>query len=287
MGEQEADWIGEQAERFDVEILIVEDSPTQALCLERVLEKAGYRVAIAGHAEQALEYLDGTVPAMVISDIVMPGMDGYELCRRIKDDPRLSHLPVLLITFLSDPVDILRGLHCGADNFITKPYQERDLLSRIQYLLVNSQLRQRSAAILGMEVFFGGRRHFLTAERLQIVDLLLSSFESAVMDKLDLEKANTELNRLNARLLLEIQERKRAEKEKERLIQDLQRALADIKKLSGLLPICASCKKIRDDKGYWRQIEAYIRDHSEADFSHGICPECARLLYPDLDAYDE
>ena len=61
---------------------------------------------------------------------------------------------------------------------------------------------------------------------------------------------------------------------------DLQQALANVKKLSGFLPICASCKKIRDDKGYWNQIEAYIRDHSEAEFSHGICPDCARALYP-------
>ena len=75
---------------------------------------------------------------------------------------------------------------------------------------------------------------------------------------------------------------KLAEEERERLIQELTNALATVKKLSGLLPICSSCKKIRDDKGYWKRIEEYIRDHSEADFSHGICPECARRLYPDL-----
>jgi hypothetical protein len=72
------------------------------------------------------------------------------------------------------------------------------------------------------------------------------------------------------------------EAEREKLIRELQDTLAQIKKLSGLLPICASCKKIRDDQGYWNQIEAYIRDHSEAKFSHGICPECMKKLYPDL-----
>jgi hypothetical protein len=77
-------------------------------------------------------------------------------------------------------------------------------------------------------------------------------------------------------------ERKRAEMEREKVILQLQDALAKVKTLSGLLPICASCKKIRDDKGYWTQIEAYIRDRSEAEFSHGICPECVRKLYPDL-----
>jgi PAS domain S-box-containing protein len=81
----------------------------------------------------------------------------------------------------------------------------------------------------------------------------------------------------------DISERKRAEEEREKLIHDLQKALSEIKILKGILPICASCKKIRDDRGYWRQIEAYIRDHSEAEFSHGICPECKEKLYPGLD----
>lgn len=76
--------------------------------------------------------------------------------------------------------------------------------------------------------------------------------------------------------------RKRAEEEREKLIKDLQDALAKIKTLSGFLPICSSCKKIRDDKGYWNQIETYIQDHSEAEFTHGLCPGCTKKLYPDL-----
>ncbi|MBW2171882.1 MAG: PAS domain S-box protein [Deltaproteobacteria bacterium] len=77
----------------------------------------------------------------------------------------------------------------------------------------------------------------------------------------------------------DITKRKRAEEEREKLVQELQDALAEVKALSGLLPICASCKKIRDDQGYWTQLEAYIRDHSEAEFSHSICPECREKLY--------
>lgn len=77
-------------------------------------------------------------------------------------------------------------------------------------------------------------------------------------------------------------ERKRAEAEREKLIKELQDAIARINKLNGLLPICAHCKKIRDDKGYWNQIESYIREHSEAEFSHGICPDCAQELYPEF-----
>ncbi len=80
----------------------------------------------------------------------------------------------------------------------------------------------------------------------------------------------------------DITPQKKSETEKELLIAQLRDALAQVKSLSGLLPICSSCKKIRDDSGYWRQIEAYIRDHSEADFTHSICPDCARKLYPDI-----
>ena len=81
-------------------------------------------------------------------------------------------------------------------------------------------------------------------------------------------------------IIRDISERKQHEKERDALIDNLKKSLTKVRKLSGLLPICASCKKIRDDKGYWNQIEAYIRDHSEAEFSHGICPECSEKLYP-------
>jgi PAS domain S-box-containing protein len=83
-------------------------------------------------------------------------------------------------------------------------------------------------------------------------------------------------------IVRDIRERKRAEEERERLIAELQEALAKIKTLRGLIPICAACKKIRDDQGYWQQVEVYVRDHSEAEFSHGLCPDCARRLYPDV-----
>ena len=96
------------------------------------------------------------------------------------------------------------------------------------------------------------------------------------------ERRSAQLRKANEELRKEVAERVRAEQEKECVIMDLKKALAQVKKLSGMLPICASCKKIRDDKGYWQQIEAYIRDHSEAQFSHGICPDCARKLYPEF-----
>lgn len=83
----------------------------------------------------------------------------------------------------------------------------------------------------------------------------------------------------------DVTERRRVEEEREHLLQKLQDALDHVRTLRGIIPICATCKKIRDDEGYWEQIETYVRNHSHAEFSHGICPECAKRLYPDFDPY--
>ncbi len=98
-------------------------------------------------------------------------------------------------------------------------------------------------------------------------------------------KRTAELQVANASLTEEMQERRLVELEREKLIADLKTALAEVKTLSGLLPICCSCKKIRDDGGYWRQIEMYVAERSNAEFTHGICPDCAKKLYPDF--FDE
>jgi hypothetical protein len=103
----------------------------------------------------------------------------------------------------------------------------------------------------------------------------------------DLQKEKAQVMDLNKQLGLDIEKRKQTEKEKELLISELQKALHEVKTLSGLIPICAQCKKVRDDKGYWNQIESYIHKHSDVDFSHSICPECAEELYPGMDIYDE
>jgi DNA-binding response OmpR family regulator len=267
--------------KSEVEILIVEDSPTQALALGQMIEGAGYKVAVAENGLSALEYLNTNIPTLIISDIVMPKMDGYELCKQIKKNETWSKIPVILVTFLTDPADVFHGLECGADNFITKPYEEVELISRINYLLINQELRRQSGGGIGVEVFFGGRRHLLTAERWQIIDLLLSSFEAAVNARSELERANRELTAANKRLIQEIAERKSAEEQKEVLLEELKKVFADMKELRTLLPICSSCKKVRNDQGYWQQIESYIGEHSDAEISHSLCPDCAAKLYPE------
>lgn len=105
-------------------ILIVEDSPTQLEELKYILQKKNYNIDTATNGKDAIKYLSGNIPEMIISDIMMPEMDGYELCRIIKSDESFKKIPVILLTTLSSPDDVLKGLDCGADNFITKPYDE-------------------------------------------------------------------------------------------------------------------------------------------------------------------
>jgi hypothetical protein len=105
-------------------------------------------------------------------------------------------------------------------------------------------------------------------------------FVSALRRELGVKKRATD--KAHAALQLEMLERIRIQEQNEKLIGELETSLANVRKLSGLLPICSACKKIRDDKGYWNQIESYITTHSEADFTHGICPDCVRRLYPEL-----
>ena len=176
-----------------VDILIVEDSLTQALRLRHVLERHEYGVRAARDGREALAAIAECVPSLVITDINMPEMDGYELCQRIKDDSRIKELPVILLTSLSDPKDILRGLECGADNFIVKPYDDEFLLSRIQFVLTNLELRRQSGGNQGTEIYFAGHKYQLTTERIHSIDLLLSTYETAVQKNLELGRAKEQL----------------------------------------------------------------------------------------------
>src|SRR5450830_806191 len=180
-----------------VEILIAEDSPTQAAQLAHLLEQRGYLVTVAANGREALALLERRKPNLVISDIVMPELDGYGLCKAIKTDKNLKDIPVMLVTTLSDPQDVIRGLECGADNFIRKPYDERYLLSRIDYLLMNVELRKNQNMQMGVEINLGGQRHFISSERQQILDLLISTYEQAVEINSELKLREKELEHSN------------------------------------------------------------------------------------------
>jgi len=186
--------------RSPIEILVVEDSATQAAQLREILEEAGYVVFVARNGVAALQFLTEHKPAITVSDVMMPELDGYELCRLIKATPELKPMPVILLTSLSDPQDIIKGLECGADNFVLKPYVPEFLLSRIRYVLMNQQQRFGSSADFGIEVILGDKKHFITSGRLQIIDMLFSTFEAALQRSRELEKAHTELSQANEKL---------------------------------------------------------------------------------------
>ena len=193
-------------------ILIAEDDRVSRRLLEITLANWGHEILLAVDglaAWHAMRAADG--PSLAVLDWMMPGLDGVEVCRRVRDTSE-SQLPyIILLTSKGRSEDIAEGLGAGADDYITKPFNLQELQARIQ---------------VGLRI---------------------------------------------VRLHKDVQLR----------MTELEEVLSRIKKLQGLLPICASCKSIRDDSGYWNQIEIYIQEHSEADFSHGICPTCARRLYPD------
>jgi diguanylate cyclase (GGDEF)-like protein len=181
----------------NAEILIAEDSPTQAEKLRYLLEEDGYSVIAVSNGKQALAEARRRKPTLIVSDIMMPEMDGYTLCREIKRAEELKDIPVILLTSLSDIRDIMKGLECGADNFIRKPYEKEYLLSRIRYLLMNMALRKNQKMQMGMEIYLGGQKHFINAERQQILDLLISIYEDAIRLNNELHSRQLELAHSN------------------------------------------------------------------------------------------
>ncbi|MGB8355750.1 MAG: response regulator [Chthoniobacteraceae bacterium] len=186
----------------EVEILIVEDSLTQAEQLKYTLEQHGYRHSVARNGREALDSIGLRGPTLVISDVMMPEMDGYELCHRIKSDEKLKKIPVILLTSLSDPTEVVKGLESGADSFIFKPYDADYLLARVAYILANRHLRESESHQMGVEIFFAGRKFFITSDRLQILNLLLSTYEAAIQKNKELTATQDKLRHLNETLEL-------------------------------------------------------------------------------------
>ncbi|TVM19367.1 histidine kinase [Oceanidesulfovibrio indonesiensis] len=174
-------------------VLVAEDSPTQALRLQLFLEEQGYEVTVVKNGLNALHTLEEKTPDAVISDIIMPEMDGYELCRRIRSMPGNEDLPVLLLTSLSNPEDVLKGLQCGASAFVTKPYDEYFLAEKLDYFLKNRGVAQNLDENGTFEVRYRGTTHAIGASRRQMFDLLLSTYENAVDQSKRLDQANARL----------------------------------------------------------------------------------------------
>ncbi|MDQ3687957.1 MAG: response regulator, partial [Acidobacteriota bacterium] len=170
----------------EIEIFIVEENLSQAEQLKHILEQHGHKASVEHNAQLALAAIRQGKPQIVISDVLLPEMDGYALCREIKADENLKDIPVILLTSLSDTTDIIRGMECGADNFVTKPYDEKLLLSRIEYIVLNRALRVGAGTQTGLDIVFNGEKYSITPERQQMVDLLISTYEAAVQKNMEL-----------------------------------------------------------------------------------------------------
>ena len=175
-------------------VLAVDDKPQNLQFLGKLLSDNGYEVGLAQSGSQALNFVKKDEPDLILLDIMMPEMDGYEVCRTLKTDVGARHIPVIFLTAKTDAEDVVKGFESGGVDYVTKPFNAAELLARI--------------------------------------------------------KTHIEL-----------------------------------KILRGLLPICAKCKKIRDDQGFWNQVDTYFEAHSELTFTHGICPDCMKALYKDSDWY--
>ena len=184
-------------------ILIVDDSPANIETLNETLENE-FDIYFATDGNDALQKVHLLGPDLILLDIMMPVMDGFEVCRRLKENEQFRDIPVIFITALDQPEDESKGLVLGAADYVTKPFNPDLVLLRV-------------------------RNHL----------------------KLKNQRDTLELRTL-----------------------ELEKVLSEIKVLQGIIPICAYCKNIRDDQGYWNQVEKYVSDHTDAKFSHGICPTC-------------
>ena len=200
-------------------ILVVDDTPVNLKILNRLLMDDGYNVRPVPNGRLALSGAKAIPPDLILLDIVMPDMDGFEVCRRLKADEQTRLIPIIFCSSLNEPTHKVKAFSEGGVDYILKPFQEEEVLARVH------------------------------------THITLDSLQKSLREKnIELQKANIEL----------------------------QKALDEVKELSGMLPICCNCKDIRDDGGYWRQIESYISNHSKAQFTHSLCPKCAKILYPEL-----
>ena len=177
-----------------IDVVIAEDSRIQARMLIRRLEEAGHTVRWGETGAQALALARERRPEIIVSDIEMPEMTGYEFCKAVKSDAALRTIPFILLSTLSDPIDIIRGLDAGADNYVTKPYEPDYLLGRMQALLATPLAAADDAAAAMLEVTLAGQKFRVKAGRQQVLNLLVSTFENAVAKNQELVVANQELS---------------------------------------------------------------------------------------------
>lgn len=179
------------------EILIVEDSDLQAIALKRILTENGYSASIAKNGSEGISLARSLMPALIISDILMPVMDGFQLCEEIKRDEALKRIPVMLLTQFTEPEDVIKGLASGADNYITKPYSAPYILSKVKALTTGQRPVRNDPDNRRIEFEFNGQTYRIASGREQTFNFLLSTYENAAWKNSELIRAEEEMKRLN------------------------------------------------------------------------------------------
>lgn len=164
-----------------VNILIAEDSPTHAFHIRNLLEKNGYTVQIAKDGQEAWEILtQGEMPDILISDIYMPRMDGFTLSRKIREHPVISQVPVILITSFSDKMDIIYAMLSGARYLLSRPFEENQLVQRVENALIDKSLPQHTENRQQIDLYYDGTHHAIQNDPMQLIHLLLSTYETTI-----------------------------------------------------------------------------------------------------------
>ena len=197
----------DQAAKKQEEILILEDSKPQAHGLMGILREEGYSVIAARDGVEGLHALKGSRPDLIISDIWMPRLDGYGFCEALKKDRELARIPIILLTSLSEPKDIVEGLNAGADYYLTKPYSKSLLLSMVSSIIADRDSCQERNGPQTFEVSTRGKRERVSAHPRQVVNFLFSTFENLVFHNQELSRTRQELKSTNDRLEERIREK--------------------------------------------------------------------------------
>lgn len=199
-----------QHENAGVKILVVEDSRTQAEYLCHILENEGYQVIVTANGKDALEQIRIDRPTIVLTDIVMPEMDGYALCRAIRQNESMGRIPVILVTQLFDPADVIKGLEAGASNFIIKPFEPNHVTSRITSILQSLAQTDSDDAGAARERSFAGEKRIILENGLQRPAPVPSTYDPTDRKNAELLEAHERLTVVNEELQQTVGELKRA-----------------------------------------------------------------------------
>jgi PAS domain S-box-containing protein len=221
-----------------VEILIVEDNELQAKLLKHLLVSHGYQVTVAGSGEDALARVEKQAPSLIISDVRMPGMDGFELVAELKRNPKFSIIPVILLTSLTDLEDLIRGLEAGVEYYLTKPYDAPYLLDKIASVISETNVVVAPTRTIDFDITVVGKHRTIKSTPQRFIRLLLSTYQNAAQINRKLLKTQQQLLTLNqeleskvrdrtSHLQHEIEQRAAAEKELQKAHDELDQRVKD------------------------------------------------------------